>query len=69
MTRYLVEVFTTKTLANDKMRYYKMICGVGRRISKADYDKLTDEADGLDCFYTVNTNTHTKQYKTLSFYM
>lgn len=69
MTRYTVEVFTTKTLANDKIRYYKVICGVPRRISKADFDKLDRESDGLDCLHTVNTKTHCKQYKTLSFYM
>ncbi|AZU97953.1 hypothetical protein BZF66_05855 [Salmonella enterica] len=69
MTRYTVEVCTTKNVVTDVIRYYKMICGVARRISKADYDKLDREADGLDCFYTVNTKTHTKQFKTLSYYM
>lgn len=68
MTKYMMEVFTTENVATKVKRYYKVVCGVGRRISKADYQKLEDNAEGACCFSTVNTKTHIKQYKTLEFY-
>lgn len=69
MTRYIVEVFSTKNIETGVVRYYKMVLGQARRISKSDWEKLEIECDGLDSYSTVSTKTYIKEFKTLSFYM
>ena len=65
--KYYVDVYTTET---DKgKRYYKVVCGVATRISKAEYRRLEDNAEGASCFSTLDNGKVLKQHKTLIFYI
>lgn len=65
--KYYVDVYTTES---DKgKRYYKVVCGVSTRISKAEYRRLEDHAEGASCFRTLDNGKVLKQHKTLIFYI
>lgn len=65
--KYYVDVYTTET---DKgKRYYKVVCGVATRISKAEYKRLEDHAEGASCSLTRDDGKVLKQHKTLIFYI
>lgn len=53
---------TNKTTKNTS--YYVSKCGTFQRISKADYDKRYDEADGFECVYQKSTKNHAREYIT-----
>lgn len=65
--KYYVDVYTTET--EKGKRYYKVVCGVSTRISKAEYSRLEDNAEGASCFRTVINGEVLKQHKTLIFYI
>lgn len=65
--KYYIDVYSTES---DKgKRYYKVVCGIATRISKAEYTSLEDNAEGASCFRTVDDGKVLKQYKTLIFYI
>lgn len=53
---------TNKT--TKKTSYYVNKCGTFQRISKEDYYKRYDEADGLECVYQKSTKNHVREYIT-----
>lgn len=65
--KYYVDVYTTET--EKCKRYYKVVCGVATRISKAEYSRLEDNAEGANCFRTLDDGKVLKQHKTLIFYI
>lgn len=61
------ELMICETLATGRLTYYVAICGTFRRISKAEYDKRYQSADGLDCIYTVAKRHYRRQYCTVRY--
>ena len=53
---------TNKT--TKKTSYYVSKCGTFQRISKEDYYRRCDEADGFDCVYQKSTKSHVREYVT-----
>lgn len=64
-TRELVEI---TNLSTSRTRYFLNVNGWLRRVSKTDYDKMWEEADGLDTMHTVSNKTHRKSYRTCRYY-
>ena len=68
MKAYSRQLMRCRRQVDDHTTYYMEKCGVMSRISKEDYWKYWDEADGVSCLHTVNTKTHCQHYTTVTYY-
>lgn len=50
---WISEVKTVQNVWNDNMRYYILICGVWRRVSKQGYFSRVNDATRSDCYKTI----------------
>ena len=64
MRRYRSELMRCENKKSGKTFYYVEICGVFTRISKEEYYKRYNEADGFELVYTKGSKTHKRHYIT-----
>lgn len=67
--KYYRELIRTENISTNRFTYFMVVCGVPRRISKADYDQYKQEADSLSCLSTQSTKKHRRQYTTCNYVM
>ena len=69
MAKYQSELLRVENKATGKWRYFVKDCGGNfTRISKADYEKRYDKADGLSNLFTKTTNNHNRHYTSVVYY-
>ncbi|ATI19502.1 hypothetical protein KF6_094 [Vibrio phage vB_VpaS_KF6] len=68
-TRYAMETLKVTNNLTGNTRFYKEVCGVMTRISKAEYDQIVDTRDGVACLFDKNTVDHSRKYTTNIFYI
>lgn len=64
MRRFRSELMRCENKQTNKTTYYVEKCGVFSRISKEDYNKRYDEADGFELVWAKESKTHKRQYIT-----
>lgn len=69
MDRYLVTIRKTVNTVTGNTCYYKLICGVMTRISKAEYLEHCKGCNGVADIFAVKTRVYRKIEKVLSFYL
>lgn len=67
MKLYQTELMESVRLADGKVTYYVKICDVFKRVSKSEYDRRYNEADGLSCLYSKESRTHRRSYRTVTY--
>jgi len=65
---YKISVMTVENKETGNVRFYKECCDTMTRISKHEYDGITDQCDGMDCFLTSHRYGFLRQYKACIFY-
>lgn len=65
MKLYYSEVLRSVNKTSGKIIYYVKVCDVMKRITREEYDKRYDDADGVCCLHTKETKTHWRHYTTL----
>ena len=66
--KYHIEIMRTSNKKTQKERYFIIACGAPERISKKDYDKIRDKADGIANLFTESNETVFRHYTTTVHY-
>ena len=64
MKIYYSELMRSVNKTSGKITYYVKVCDVMKRITREEYDKRYDDADGISCLYTKETKAHWRHYTT-----
>ena len=67
MKIYYSELMRSVNKTSGKITYYVKICDVMKQITREEYDKRYDDADGVSCLYTKQAKTHWRHYTTVSY--
>ena len=65
---YRTAVKITENKKTGVIRYFKEVCSVTTRISKVEYEYITDSCNGMDSFLTSHKGKFLSQYKTCIFW-
>ena len=64
LKRFRIELLRVTNKATKKTSYYVSKCGTFQRISREDYYRRYDDADGFECISQKSTKNHTREYIT-----